>query len=84
MGGKRIEPNGRYEARDHPSIEGLVNVFWHPNEGPSDPRPLLTLGAPAVPLLADALAQYELDHAVPPPRSQANSGLRVVNDDGVL
>ena len=48
MGGKRIEPNGRYEARDHPSIEGLVNVFWHPNEGPSDPRPLLTLGAPAV------------------------------------
>ena len=73
MGGKRKSPTAGTRRRDHPSIEGLVNVFWHPNEDHPIPRPLLTLGAPAVALLADALAQYELDHEVAP-RSQANGG----------
>ncbi len=81
MGGKRVEPTGRYELREHPSVKGLVNVFWHPNTGAADPRPLLTLGEPAVPLLAEALAAWELAHSVPPPR---HGGLRAVKDDGAV
>lgn len=85
MGGKRVEPTGHYEIRDHPSIKGLLNVFWCPNSGPSDPRPLLTLGGTAVPLLAEALAEWELAHQVPPPRrTTGKPGLRVVNDDGAI
>jgi hypothetical protein len=76
MGGKRVEPTGKYELRDHPSVKGLINVFWHPNgRTHPDSRPLLTLGAPAVPLLAEALAEWELAHHEPPEQS---GGLRVV------
>lgn len=88
MGGKRVEPTGRYVVEDHPSIKGLACVYWQ-GEGRlhRDPRPILTLGAPAVPLLAEALADWELDHhtpAPPAPRQAPGRGLRVVNDDGVL
>jgi hypothetical protein len=89
MGGKRVEPTGRYVVEDHPSIKGLVCVYWQA-EGRlhRDPRPLITLGAPAVPLLAEALADYELEHQVAPAPSQvpkqARGRLRAVNDDGVV
>ena len=83
MGGKRVEPTGRYVLRDHPSVTGLVNVFWHPNgELHPDPRPLLTLGEPAVPLLAEALAEWELARSIPEQRQAP--GLRAVKDDGVI
>jgi hypothetical protein len=85
MGGKRVEPTGRYVADDHPSIKGLVCVYWHPEGQHRDPRPILTLGAPAVLLLAEALAEWELSQepATQPPR-QARGGLRAVNDDGAV
>lgn len=88
MGGKRVEPTGHYEAREHPSIKGLVNLFWCPNEGHPDTRPMLTLGESAVPMLAEALADWELAHKVPPPprneTGRSAGHLRAVNDDGVI
>jgi hypothetical protein len=82
MGGKRVEPTGHYIVRFHPSIKGLVNIYWQANESAHpDPRPLLTLGASAVPVLAEALAEWELEHHAPPPR---HGGLRAVNDDGAV
>ena len=85
MGGKRVEPTGHYELRDHPTIKELVNVHWHPNGGHPDPRPLLTLGPAAIPLLAEALAEWELEHQVPPPRRETDTrGLRVVGEDGEI
>ena len=82
MGGKRVNPPGHYELREHPSLKDLVNVFWYPRQGASDPRPLLTIGEQMVPLLAEALAEWELAHHVPEPRPAP--GLRVVNDDGEI
>jgi hypothetical protein len=82
VGGKRIEPTGRYECREHSSIKGLVSVYWIPEHGAPDPRPLLNLGPSAVPLLAEALAEWELAHHVPEPRPAP--GLRIVNDDGEI
>jgi hypothetical protein len=89
MAGKRDQPpNGRYVAEEHPSIKGLVCVYWVPQGRHRDPRPLLTLGPGAVPLLAEALAEWELEHQVTPAPRQAPSSsrgqLRAVNDDGVI
>jgi hypothetical protein len=63
---RSAEARGRYELRPHPSIEGLVVIWWLPVNGLSQPTNM-TLGAEAVPLLAEALADYELAHAGPPP-----------------
>jgi hypothetical protein len=50
--------------------------------------PLITLGPEAVPKLAEALAEWELEHQVSPAPRQAPSSsrgrLRAVNDDGVI
>jgi hypothetical protein len=74
MAGKRA---GKYVLRDHPSVKGLVNVFWQPiGAARPDPRPLVTLGASAVPLLAEALAEWALAHHDEPP--EQSGGLRVV------
>jgi hypothetical protein len=87
MAGKRDQPpNGRYVAEEHPTIKGLVCVYWVPQGQHRDPRPLLTLGPGAVPLLAEALADWELAHHAPPPAPQQapSRRLRAVNDDGVI
>ena len=91
MGGKAgsVNPPGRYVVEDHSSIKGLLSVYWHP-EGHlrHDPRPIVNLGPGAVPLLAEALAEWELEHRVSPAPRQAPSSsrgqLRAVNDDGVI
>jgi hypothetical protein len=57
---------GRYEVRPHASISGLVTVWFHPFEGLPGPTNI-HLGEDAVPLLAEALAEWELAHAEPPP-----------------
>ena len=81
---------GRYVVDDHPSIKGLVSVFWWPSDrSRRDPQPVLTLGPDAVPLLAEALAEWELEHQPPAPAPRrapgaSRGGLRAVNDDGVL
>lgn len=86
MGGKRVQPTGHYEVADHPSVRGLLSIYWHP-EGQlrRDPRPVVNLGPEAVPLLAEALAEWELEHqAQPAPRQAPSARLRVVNEDGVV
>jgi hypothetical protein len=50
---------GRYEVRPHPSISGLVTVWWIDQLGASA---LLNLGDPAVPLFAKALNDYLARH----------------------
>ena len=85
MGGKRVEPTGHYEVTDHASIKGLLSVYWHPAGQHRDPRPLLNLGPSAVPLLAEALAEWELEHqGTPDPQEAPTRRLRAVNDDGVV
>jgi hypothetical protein len=82
MGGKHnsVNPSGHYELRDHPTLEGLVVIWWCPEVGPPDPTNM-TLGAERIPLLAEACAEWELAQ-VPPPRP--GGGLRVVREDGAL
>jgi hypothetical protein len=86
MAGKRgTEPPGHYELRDHPQIKGLIGIYWHPDRGPADARPFITIGPGAIPLLAEALADWELNHhEVPQPRQEAGPGLRAVTDDGEI
>jgi hypothetical protein len=74
-------PLGHYEVRDHPSIADLLNIHWCPDTGPS--AIMVTIGADRVPLLAEALTEYELAHSDPPPRA-AGGGLRVIREDGKL
>lgn len=50
-------PPGRYEVRDHPSLHGLVVIWWLPEDGPPSATNM-TLGAERVPLLAEALDAY--------------------------
>ena len=83
MGGKpgSVNPPGRYELRDHPSLGGLVDIWWCPVDGPAA-QTNMTLGAERVSLLAEALAEWEMaHHAVPEPR---RGGLRAVTDDGTV
>jgi len=79
------EARGRYEVRDHPTLKDLVVIWWLPASGAPTPTNM-TLGPSAVPLLAAALADWELTHAVPQPRSaQPRPGqLRAVQDDGTV
>jgi hypothetical protein len=80
--------NGRYVCSEHPSIKGLVCVWWEPKGQRRDQRPLLTLGPEAVPLLAEALAEWELEHLEPeapaPKQAPPSRRLRAVNDDGAV
>jgi len=62
---RSAEAAGRYELRPHPSLDGLVVIWWLPTVGPPGPTNI-TLGVERVPLLAEALAEYELAHAEPP------------------
>lgn len=48
---------GHYEIRDHPSLAGLVVIWWCPAAGVPGPTNM-TLGAERVPLLAEALNAY--------------------------
>jgi hypothetical protein len=75
------EARGRYELRPHPSLKDLVVIWWLPASGPPSPTNM-TLGPSAVPLLAAALADWELSHAVPSPRPPTQ--LRAVQDDGTV
>jgi len=50
-------PPGHYEVRDHPSLGGLVVIWWVPAAGPPSATNM-TLGVERVPLLAEALARY--------------------------
>jgi hypothetical protein len=78
------EARGRYEVRDHPTLKDLVVIWWLPASGAPSPTNI-TLGPSAVPLLAAALADWELTHAVPPPRPAPRPGqLRAVQDDGTV
>lgn len=83
MGGKpgSVNPPGRYEIREHPTLDGLVVIWWLPETGPPSPTNI-TLGAERVPLMAEALAEWELGRSVPPPRRAG--GLRAVRDDGTV
>jgi hypothetical protein len=81
----RAEVTGHYEVRPHPSVAGLVDVHWCPDAGRADPRPMLTMGEDRVPLLAEALADWELARAEPPaPAARPVSRLRAVGEDGAL
>jgi hypothetical protein len=82
MGGKRVEPEGHYEVRDHASVTGLVVIWWKPSDGPPSPTNM-TLGLDRVPLLAEALADWELRHVELPEHEPPHS-LRVVREDGQL
>jgi hypothetical protein len=80
---------GRYEVDDHASVKGLLSIYFYPpGQARRDPRPLVNIGPEAVPLLAEALAEWELAHQVPPTPAPSQEAprrrLRAVNDDGVL
>lgn len=78
------ETRGSYEVRPHPTLKGLVVIWWLPAAGAPSPTNM-TLGAEAVPLLAAALADYELAHIEAPPHpDQPVTRLRVVGEDGVI
>jgi hypothetical protein len=76
-----VNPSGHYELRDHPTLDGLVVIWWCPVTGQASPSNM-TLGKERIPLLAEACADWELAQ-VPPPR-QAGGGLRAVRDDGTV
>jgi hypothetical protein len=76
-----VRPGDRYELRDHPSLGGLVVVWWCPQDG-TPQRTNITLGGDRVPLLAAALADWELAHHRPVPRPRP--GLRAVTEDGAV
>jgi hypothetical protein len=75
------EAQGRYEVREHPTLDGLVVIWWLPATGTPSPTNM-TLGQDRLPLMAEALADYELRHAEPEVRRAA--GLRVVREDGAV
>lgn len=62
-----ITATGHYEVRDHPSIGGLVVIWWSPDDGPPAPTNM-TFGADRVPLLAAALGEYIRDVVAGRPR----------------
>ena len=82
MGGKRVEPTGHYELRDNPSLTGLVDIWWCPVKG-TPARTNMTLAEDRVPLMAEAIADWELTHTVEPnpEPKRAAGGLRLVQDD---
>jgi hypothetical protein len=78
---------GHYQVDDHPTVKGLLSIYFYPaGSAHRDPRPLVNIGPEAVPLLAEALAEWELAHQVTPaPQQEAPTRrLRAVNDDGVI
>jgi hypothetical protein len=77
-----VNPTGHYELRDHPTLAGLVALWWCPNTGPATPSNI-NFAQERIPLLAEALAEWELSHTVPPPRHEPGR-LRIVGEDGSI
>jgi hypothetical protein len=80
----RPETAGHYELRAHPKLRGIVNIWWCPAGGPPA-QTNMSIGAERVPLLAEALADWELAHAEPPaPPAKHVTRLRAVGEDGTI
>jgi hypothetical protein len=74
---RSAEAAGHYEVRPHPSLKDLVVIWWCPVDGITTPTNI-TLGVQRVPMLAEALADYELANTEPPPH---RAQLRVVDTE---
>lgn len=78
--------NGRYEVRTW-QVEGVLGIWWIQAGARANRDPDIIVGAERLPQLAEAIAEWEMEHTVAPAPPQVpgpRSHLRPVTDDGVV